>query len=527
MLVLIAPLAGAVLAPAFAEVPPQRRALVSIAAAAAIGGAGWAIVRSIDDGGIAWRGFALDPWRAFLACGALLCATAAIGRAESSPRVGALQAALFATTAAALASLAVTSSHLLAVTLPVGTAGLAVAVLASSRGGSFTLRGVRALVGLAASDVLVLVALGSTLAGGAALPPKLSTTSAAFLLAGALLRLGISPAAMPAAEASRSDPGLGLLWLGPVRAQGFLLVVMAIGSGSVGDGDGIASAAAVAATLSIVVAGFAGSGSGAESRAPLATGVAILGFALGGAPATWGAILAAAAAFAGPAMWAAGRGWSDTARAALGPLPAGGLVAGSALVVGAAFEAGSVEPWFFAFALPAAVGLLASVARIWTDRREPSRFGSGRRGLASLIAAGGGIGVALALAAVPEEAASGLGVPVARVLGTGRLLSVGGEPGVNEAVAALALAAAVVAFVVGPGRVGTGGSAARRTAHRFVIPLAWWAGVGGAPSTGSLEASRRAEREARRWAMIAGILFLASIGLGIRLYLAAAGRGFL
>jgi hypothetical protein len=254
----------------------------------------------------------------------------------------------------------------------------------------------------------------------------------------------------------------------------------------------------------------------------LASGVALLGFSLGGAIPTWGAVLALAAAFAGPVAFSAGGVWSAGARATLAGLPAGGLIAGSALVLGAAFGAGAIEPWFLAFAVPATAGLLAACGAVWVARRNAPATG-----LAAAFAASIGIATGLALAAVPQRAADWLAIPVARSLGVGRLLSVGGEPGMAEGLALIVLGVALIALLAGPGRLGSGGAPGRPPVVRFAVALEWWAGSARAPGSGSVHAASRATHVTRRWTVVAMVLFAVALGLAARVYIVAAGRGFL
>jgi hypothetical protein len=519
ILVLVTPIAGAVLAPAFGDVAVQRRVLAALCSAAAIGGAVWAVVRTVSGSEVAWRGLTLDPWRALLVFGAVAASAAAIARADGTSRPGMSQAAIFAATAAGIAPLVVTSSHLLAVTLPVSTLGLAVASFAAISDPSRALRSVRAVATLAASDALALVALGLALEKGSALPPKLSTTAAAVLLAAAIVRLGVTPGAGPSADASRAHGSIGLLWLGPVRAQGFLLAVFAVGAHR-----GVAYAAAASAALGIVVVGTTASRRSRRGLLPaLGTGVALLGFSLGGAIPTSGAVLALAAAFAGPVAFSSGGVWSAGARTTLSTLPAGGLIAGSALVLGAALAAGAIEPWFLALAVPATVGLLAAVGSVWAARGEGGRAS----GFPAAFAASIGIATGLALAAVPERTTDWLALPVAQSLGVGRLLSVGGEPGMADGLALIVLGVALIALLAGPGRLGSGGAPSRMPAVRFAVAFEWWAWAARAPGRGSGFAASRAASETRRWTIVATALFAVAVGLAARVYIVAAGRGFL
>ena len=518
ILVLVAPLAGAALAPAFGDVPVQRRALGVLCVAVALGGATWAVVRTVSGSGAAWRGFTVDPWRALLVFGAVLCSAAAVARVADGSRQGLTQAAVFAAIAAGLMPLVVSETHLLAVTLPVATAGIAVASFASAAEPGRALRAARAVAALAVSDALALVALGSALTRGTSLPPRLTTTAAALLLSAAAIRLGLTPVAGAAEDAQDAHGVMGALWLGPVRAQGFLLAVFAVGAHR-----GVAYTAAAVAALAILVAGVTSSDRDAgSSLAALGTAVAVLGFALGGATPTWGATLALVAAFAAPAAWSAGGAFSAGARASLTALPAGGLLAGSALVLGAAFAAGAVEPWFLAFAVPAAAGLAAAAGMVWRPREGP-RTG----GFARVFAGTLGVTACLAIAAVPERATTWLSVPIARTLGVGRLLSVGGTPGLAAGLAVIVLGAGVLAATAGPGRMGSGGPPGSGPARRLPLPLDWWARAAGAPARGSTIAAGRAAFIARRWAIAATVMFAVAVGLAARVWVAAAGRGFL
>jgi hypothetical protein len=504
LLVLAAPLAAAVISAAFGdEVPLQGRALAIAGLAAALGGAAWGAVRSISGSVVAWSGsFAMDPLRAALVFGALLVSAAAVARAEEAPRPSLARAGVLAAIGASLAPLVVTGSHLLAVTLPLGTAGVALAGYATAAHAPNLLRAVRSVVVLALSDALALVGIALSVGKGTAFPPSLSTLAASLLLAAALIRLGLITVAGPTRDAEDSHPAAGLLWLGPIRAQGFLLVVYAVGAHR-----GIAYAAAAAAALAILVAGVtAATRENGASLAAIGAGVAVLGFALGGATPTWGAALAVLATFAGASVWAGAGAWSAVARTTLASLPAGGLIAGSALVVGAALEAGVREPWFLALAVPAAAGLLAAAASAWTSARTPAH---GAAAFAGVI----GVAACLALAVLPVRAASWLGEPVARSLGVGRLLSVGGEPGVAAGLAIVVLGVAIIAFLAGPGRIETGATPEQETPP--VLRADGFAAA--APATDAT----------RQWAFAAMFLLAVSVGIAVRVYITAAQRGFL
>jgi hypothetical protein len=522
VLVLVTPLAGAVLAPAFGDVALHRRALATLCAAVGVGGAGWAFVRVVSGSAVSWRGFGLDPWRALLVLGAVLTTAAALARAEESDEPGLAQAAIFSACVAGILPLMVPNTYLLAVTLLVSTAGFAVATLAVSDVPARLLRGSRVIAALALSDALALGAFGVAIGKGGTLPPRLSTVMAAILLAAALIRLGAAPLAGPAADAGRSHPALGLLWLGPVRAQGFLLAVFAVDAHR-----SVAYAAAAAGVLAICVAGTATRRSDGPPLVGLGTGIALLGFSLGGAVPTLGAVLALPASFAGVIAFSAKGTWSAAARTTLAALPIGGLIAGTTLVLGAAFGASAIEPWFLALAIPAALGSLAACAAVWEGRDRAGALNVAVAFAAPIAIAGG-----LALAAIPDRATSWLAVPVARALGVGRLLSVGGENGFAAGLAVIVLGAAALAFLVGPGRLGSGGAPGRGPEIGDGIsfgrvPLAWWAGAPHAPDPGSTLAAERAAVAARRWAIAAAIAFAVAVALAARVYIVAAGRGFL
>jgi len=345
----------------------------------------------------------------------------------------------------------------------------------------------------------------------------MGTGAAALLLAGALIRLGFVPFGWAADDAARAHPCLGILMLGPMRAQGILLAVYASSTHR-----SVAYAAAAAAAATAVVA----SGRGIQ-RAGIATAglpaasLAVLGFGLGGALATWGAVLCLAASFLVVPVWSAGEGWRDVARPALGALPAGALLPGATLVATAALQSSIIRPAFLLLAVPAAAAAAASGSAAAVGRSGGAR---GDRAFAGVLA-GVSLAGALALVAAPARMLGGIAFPVADALGVGRLLSVRGTPGIAENLAAVMAIAAVVAFVLGPGRTGSGGASGRRSpgVDRW---LAWWAC---APlSAGrSASAAARAESAARRLDPAIAVLVAAAIGLALKVYVAAAGRGFL
>lgn len=521
MLMLLAPVAGAFLAVSFSDVPRQRRAIVGVCSAAALAGAAAAIVRAAGGDLSAWRGFSADSWRGMLAAGALLATAVAVARADAGARGPAAQTALFAAGGGSVAALLAGGTHTVAVTLPLATLGLVVAGALLAPDGVPGLRWRRAVAALAVSDLVAIVALGLETSKAVALPPEApSAVAGALLLASGAVRLGLLPFAWAAEDAARAHPSLGLLWLGPVRAQGILLIVW-----SFAGGGGIARAAAGLAVVTAVACALRA----ALERDPIplaaaGAGIAVLGFALGGVVALWGGILSLAATFLAWPLWYGGGAWSDAARPTLGALPVGGALAGALLVAGGALEAGVARPGFLALAIPAvaALGALALAAATAPE----ARAGGDRAAAATW--AGVGLAAALALAAVPARATSGLAFPTAGALGRGRLLSVGAEAGVAEGLAAVAFAVGLIAFAAGPGRGGTGGAPGRRTEPpAWWRRLAWWAAPGGTPAEGSAAAAARADRISRVWLLAAGALAAGAVGVVVRVFLAAAGRGFL
>jgi hypothetical protein len=451
---------------------------------------------------VAWRGsFAMDPLRGVLLFGALLVCAAAVGRLDDTPRPSLARAAFLAATGASLAPLVVTGSHVLALTIPVSTAGIALASYATTDEPARLSHAARSIAGLALSDALVLVGIGLAVGRGTAFPPRLSTVAAALVLAGAVIRLSLLSVTGPSREAAKAHVTTELLWLGPLRAQGLLLAVFAVGAHR-----GVAHAAGALAALAIAVAGVAGATrTFGDIRVGTGTGFALLGIGLGGATAMWGATLAIVATFAGVSAWAAGGGWSAGARTTLASLPAGGLIAASTLVVGGALGAGMVEPWFLALAIPAAAGSLAAAGTVW---KAPAPVALPTTAFAGAV----GLVAGLSLAAVPVRAASWLGEPMARSLGVGRLLSIGGEPGVPAGLAVIVIGVAAIAFLAGPGTVArvTSEENARLPAPR--------------PPAFPGDAVRA---DTRRWGFAALFLIAVSVGIAVRVYLVASARGFL
>lgn len=508
LLLLLSPIVGAVVAIAFADVPSQRRILVALCSAGILGGAAAALVRTAASEAVAWRGFTADPWTALLALGAVASMVAGIARAGVRTRPGPTEAALFAATAAGVAPLFVREIHLLAVTLPVSTLAFACAAFVSSRRAALGLTPRRAIAALALSDVAALLAMGTAVSGGTSFPPQLSIGAGALLLGAVGLRLGLVPLWWGAEDASRADPVLGAIWLGPVRAQGLLLLPAVVAAGK-----GVAYAAAAAAAATALVSAVRAV---RNQHLAVATGVGVslaaLGVALGGPVALWGAILSIAATFAlGPA-WSAAAPSREGVRPTLGILPAGALLPGAVLVVGAAFEAAVVRPEYLAFAVPALAATLTIAAAVLAGvsdrslrlRARGERATAALWGWLSLVAV-------TALAALPARALHGLAFPVADALGVGRLLRAGAEPGMAEDLALVMVAVAALGFLVGPGRAGSGGPPSAITARRFALPRVRLP-------------LRIAERE---WSIAGTVLMAVSSGIAIRVYIVAAGRGFL
>ncbi len=511
LLLLLAPLVGAVVAVSFAEVPSQRRILVALCSAAILGGGAAALVRSAASEVVAWRGFSADAWTALLTLGAVASVVAGISRAGALHRPGPIEAALFATAAAGIAPLLVREVHLLAVTLPVSTLAFACAVVVSSRREVLGIAQRRALVALALSDVAALLAIGTAVSSGTKLPPHLSITAGVLLLGAVALRLGLVPLWWGAVDASRAGPVLGAIWLGPIRAQGLLLVPAAVAAGR---GVAYAAAAAGAATA-LLFSVRALRNPDVGPAATVGVSLAVLGIALGGPVALWGATLCVAAAFASIPAWYAGGALRDSIRPTLGVLPAGAVLPGAALVVAAAFDAAVVRPAFLAFALPALAGTLILAAAVASGiaGRELHPRSRGNRP-AALVLGWLSLAAATALAALPVRALHGLAFPVADALGVGRLLRVGAEPGVAEDLALAMVAVAVLAFLVGPGRAGSGGPPSGSTSalpRRFAL----------------LPARLPFRIPEREWSIAGTALIAASIGIAIRVYVVAAGRGFL
>lgn len=525
MLLLLAPLVGVLLSLSFAEFPAQRRFLVAACSLAMAGGAVAALVRAAAHEGVAWRGFTSDAFSALLVVGAVAASLAGIARAGSGRRSAAAEAALFAATAAGVLPLLVDGAHLLAITLPLATLGFATSTLVVGRGGGTSMRAWRALAGLAASDVAALVAIGSVVSSGTRLPPELSMPFAAAMLAAAFVRLGFVPGGWSSDDAIRADPLLGALWLGPVRAQGVLLLLFAVGSHRGFAYAAAAAAAATAAVSAIRAMDRSHLGSRIGPLSAVGASLAIVGLSIGGPTATWGAALCIAATFAVIPAWMAGGVWRDGARLSLGVLPAGSLLPGAVLVVAATFEAAAVRPAFLVFAVPSAAATLA-VAAAALAGRERSPAGSRPR---ADIWGGLALAAMVAISALPARALHGLAFPVADALGIGRLLSVGGEPGAAEGLAIVMVGAAALAFLVGPGRAGSGGAGGLRSLRGGSITrwTVWWASSAGAPTGRSAEEARRSDRVSRRWAMAAGVLIAASVGIALRVYVAASARGFL
>ena len=331
LLLLLAPLVGAVVAIAFAEVPSQRRILVALCGAAILGGAAAALVRSAATEAVAWRGFTTDAWTALLALGAVASIVAGIARAGARHRPGPTEAALFAAAAAGVAPLLVRELHLLAVTLPVSTLAFASAAVVSSRRAVLGLAQRRAIAALALSDVAALLAIGTAVSSGTTLPPELSTTAGVLLLGAVALRLGLVPLWLGAGEASRADPALEAIWLGPIRAQGLLLIPAAVAAGPRrrlrGSGGRRRHRAAVLRTRAAQPGSRSGGDGGRVARgARDRSGRARR--ALGRDPVRRGGLRLGAGMVRGRS------GSVNAIRPTVGVLPAGALLPGAVLVVG-------------------------------------------------------------------------------------------------------------------------------------------------------------------------------------------------
>lgn len=507
MLLLLAPLAGAVVAVSFAEVPAQRKALVGVCCAAMLGGAAFALVRAAASEPVAWRGFEADAWTALLALAAITVVVAAIAHAGSRAEPGPIEAALFVAAAGGVAPLLVPRLHLLAVTLPISTLAFACAALVGSRPKPPGLEVRRAIAALAASDVAILIAIGTAVSDGTRLPPALSVAAGSLLLGGLAVRLGLPPVGWGATDALRTDPVLGAVWLGPIRAQGLLLLPAAVAAGR-----GVAYAAAAAASLAAVLASVRAlreQGIGPPATAGVA--LATLGISLGGPSGFWGATLCIAS-FAAIPVWYANGGLREGARPTLGALPAGALLPGAALVVTAALEAAVDRPELIVFAIPALGATLALGAVVASSlAAEDGATGTRPGGLASGLWGSLGLAAVVAIAALPTRVLHGLAFPVADALGVGRLLGVGSEPGIPPDVALIMAGVAVVAFIVGPGRTVSGAPHVRIAEPGRSLPFEGLRLPGGE----------------RAWSIAGTVLAAASIGIAIRVYVEAAARGFL
>lgn len=508
LLLLLAPLAGVIFAIAFAEAPRQRRVLVAISSLAMVGGAAAGLVRATAREAVSWRGFDADAWTALLALAAIAPVGAGVARAARLPRPGWSEAALFACGAAGVAPLLVGSVHLLAVTLPVSTLAFACCAVVVSRGRPPGIRVLRSVAALALSDVLLLLGLGTAVSSGTSLPPELSTTAAALLLAGAAIRLGLVPLSWGGDDAAAESRLLAAVWLGPMRAQGLLVLPFALSGGR-----GVAYAAAGAAAATAVVS------AATVLRRPdvvaistVGVALAVLGVSLGGPSGLWGATLAIAASFAFAPAWYARGGARELSRPNGAAMPAGALLPGAVLVLTAAFDAAAIRPGFLAFAIPATLATIGLGAAALSGA---SGDGPRRGGAAAAVFGALSLAALVAIAALPQRATSGLAFPVADALGVGRLLRVGDGLGVSDELAVIMIGVALVAFLVGPGRVGLGGAPLRRRAEppevSIPIPRAF---------LGLLE-------HAPAWTVAGAILVAGSIGVAIRIYLVAAGRGFL
>ena len=509
LLLLLAPLAGVIFAIAFAEAPSQRRVLVGVSSLAMLGGAAAGLVRATAREAVSWRGFEADAWTALLALAAIAPIAAGIARAARHPRPGWTEAALFGCAAAGVVPILVPSLHLLAVTLPVSTLAFACAAVAVSGGRPPKIRILRSVAALALSDVLLLLGLGTAVSAGTRLPPELSTTAAALVVAGAAIRLGLVPLSWGGDDAAAESRLLGVVWLGPIRAQGLLILPFALSGGRSIAYAAAASAAATAAVSAATVLRRPD----AMAISSIGAALAVLGLSLGGPSGLWGAALAivATAAFA-PAWYARGPA-RELGRTNAAAMPAGALLPAAVLVLTAAFEAAAVRPGFLAFAIPATLATIGVGAAALTGPSAKARVRPG--GVTGPLLGALALAALVAVAALPQRATSGLAFPVADALGVGRLLGVGDGPGVSDELAVVMIGAAFLAFVVGPGRLGTGGAPQRRRTDppEVTIPIP-------PVLSGFLE-------HARAWKVAAAILLAASIGVAMRVYIVAAGRGFL
>lgn len=509
LLLLLAPLAGAVLAITFGVVAMQRRILVALCSAVMLGGGVAAVVRTSTAHPVAWRGFSLDPWTSLLVLGAVATVVAGIARATGTAEPGRAEAATFVASAAAIVPLAVPNVHLLAIALPVSTLAFGGAALFGAGDRVARLPARRATAALALSDVLTLVALGTGLSSGTALPPRLSLGPALVLLAGATIRIGMLPLLSGAGDALRSSPAVGAIWLGPIRAQGLAFVPFALTGGRTA---AYAAGAAAAATV-VVEAWRAARGAGLGSLTGAGVSFAVLGLAAGGPAGVWGAILAISATYVAVPAWAARAAVRDLSRPTAGALPAGALLPGAALVVAALFDAATARPGFFLLGVPALAAALALAASALAPEEQPGWFATRRDVVMATLAGWVGIAAAVGLSAIPERVTHALAFPAADALGVGRLLRTGAEPGLPDGLAVVMAVAALLAFLVGPGRIGAGGPPGGPARPVRVLPIP--------------PALARIMHAERVWAVAATVLVAASVGVALRVYDVAAGRGFL
>lgn len=506
---LIAPLVGAGLAVALGEFPKQRRLAVVAAVGVMLGGAAWTLFRSTTGSPAAFRGFAADPLRALLLAGAVLALGVAIGRPSARDESASSAGVVLLAGAASVTPLLVWGTHELAVTILVSSAGVAVVTLVRAQPAALSARAGRAVTGLLASDALALLALGLSVNRGVALPPDLSSTSGALLLAAASIRLGLVPFSFVAEEAARGERAVAGLWLGPIRAQGMLFALFALDSER---WVAHATAAAAAVTLAMCVINTTAKRS-TTSLSTAGFALALIGFATGGSAATTGAVLALASAFAAWPMWRLGRAGAEAARPTLTAVPLGGLIAAVVAIGGPLLAAGAVRPVWLLLAVPAVAGT-AALAVAGATAHAPSKRADP---FATLLIVGSGLGVLATFATVPARVASSFAVPVATTLGVGRPLAAG-ELGIAEDLAAVVMIAGVIALIAGPGRLSHGGAPAPgRAVEKPLRWTAWWAATGTSQRPG----------HSRRWNLAALILGAGTLGLAVRIYIASAGRGFL
>lgn len=512
-LAVVAPLAAAVVALVFAGAAGERVAPIGLLIAAAGGAVAAAALSAIGEAQ-AWRGFDADPWRAALAAGACLAAAAAIkGR---RPEERALHASL---AGLAAASLFAPNALWLGLALPATTGVYGAVLLAQARRAEDRVRALRALSAMLVADVVALVGLASAGRRGYSLP--VGVDGGAWLVAiAAAIRLGLWPALLEEAFlAGGAAPALG-----PIRAQGALLAALVAASGGAPSRTlaGVGAAAALAGGWRVVRDGSA------PALAAVQAGIVAIGFGVGGPAGVWGAVLLVGASLAAWPPWLAGRG-VQAARASLGLAPAGAGLAGAALVCSAALQAAASHPAYLLLATPAIAAVAASAIGVWrTERPEQpeeetqgdvpvsgvSRGGTALDGLWLAPA----LGAVALLVVVPARVTSAFATRVAATLGLGRLLG-GNDLGVGEDLGLWMAIAAVIGLAAAAGGGEPAPREARPGAPRWA---AWWSAAAPVPGAEAALAS-----SVGRWRRLAGALGIATLALAVRLYVLAAGNGFL